>query len=67
MSMINCLMHGVNYNSIKGYENITISIKLDKINPVNYSIDINKKKKMFNAGFNSTMKYINKCGINDKY
>lgn len=60
MSMINCLMQGVNYNSTKGYEKYTISITLDKVNPINYKITINEKKKMFNVGFNETLKYINK-------
>lgn len=60
MSMINCLMQGVNYNSTKGYEQYTISITLDKVNPINYEITINEKKKMFNVGFNETLKYINK-------
>lgn len=55
---INCLMHGANYNSIKGYEKYTIQINIPPINMMNYNISDNDKKQIFNAGFNQTIEFL---------
>lgn len=56
--IINCLMKGADYNSIKGYEEYTIRIDLEDYGFVNYGIGIEEKKKMFSTGFNSTVTFL---------
>ena len=60
MSIINCLMEGVNYNSVKGYEKSTIKINVSAINITKYGLSYVEKKQMFNAGFNQTIDYLKK-------
>lgn len=58
MSIVNCLMEGVNYNSIKGYEKSTIKINVNAINIAKYGLSYDEKKQMFNAGFNQTIDFL---------
>lgn len=62
LNMINCLMKGVTYNCIAGYEHKTIELNLDDIgmNMVKFGISIDIKQKMFNIGFNQAMEYLKK-------
>ena len=60
MSIINCLMEGVNYNSVKGYEDFTIKINVNAVNITKYGLTYDEKKKMFNAGFNQTIDFLKK-------
>ena len=62
LNMINCLMKGVTYNCISGYEKRTIELNLNDIgiNMVKFGISIETKQKMFNTGFSQTMEYLKK-------
>jgi len=55
MRIIQCFMDGVNINSKKGYEQYTINIQFEYINIVDYEIDVNKKKEIYQKGYDTIM------------
>jgi len=58
---IKCFMEGYNMQTFKGYENNTVLVYLDNINMINYNINSEHKKYMFNKGFYETIKFISNC------
>lgn len=58
-NVIQCLMEGVTFNSVKGYEKYTISVKLDQVNIANFKIDIDKKIMTYKAGYDAVINYLN--------
>jgi NTE family protein len=58
ISIISCLMKGVNYQSIKGYEENTIQIDVKAVNIIKYGLSLKEKKTMFNIGFNKTLSFL---------
>ena len=57
-NVIQCLMEGVTFNSTKGYEKYTISVKLDQVNLANFKIDLDKKITTYKAGYDSVINYL---------
>lgn len=55
---IECLFEGVACNSIKGYEKYTIKIKIEKTNMIDFNIDDNKKRQLFNIGFKTVEDFL---------
>ena len=58
--VMQCLMEGVTYNAINGYEKYTIQVNLKPIIALNYNVTNDKKKEMYECGYQSTIKYLNK-------
>jgi len=60
LATIDCLMAGINYNSIKGYEKYTIMLFLSNVssNITDYKVSLETKKYMYESGFNSTIDFL---------
>jgi NTE family protein len=55
--MFECFRRGININCIKGFEKYTIKINVESINVIDYNIDNEKKKELFNFGYMAVQKY----------
>lgn len=60
LRVLMCIMDGISYSSIKGYENNTVEINMESINIVNYEIDNNKKDELFLKGYAAVYQNIDK-------
>jgi len=57
--VMQCLTEGVTYNATKGYEKYTIRVNMDPIISFNFNIANDKKKKMFDRGYQSVIDFFN--------
>lgn len=55
--LFECFRYGININCIKGFEKYTIKINLESINIIDYNIDNDKKKVLFEKGYMSIKDY----------
>lgn len=53
INIIDCLFEGVTYNSLKGYEEYSIKIRLNKTSVVDFHINKEMRQKMFQDGYNT--------------
>jgi NTE family protein len=58
--IIECLMSGVNFNSRKGYEKYTITVKLESINIIDFELDIKRKITIYESGIEALNSYYQK-------
>lgn len=58
-SIIDCLMKGVDCNSIKGYEKYTIILNTNNISVLDYNLSNYQKKNLLNIGYENTLNFIN--------
>jgi len=55
---IDCLLEGVNYNCVKGYEKQTVYIKVKTNGLINYKLNKEDKLNMFFSGFSKTIQFL---------
>ena len=55
LHLIQCLFEGVTCNSLKGYEKYSIKISLKKISVVDFNLDRETKRKLFDAGYEAVV------------
>lgn len=55
--LVDCFRYGINLNCLKGFEKYTIKINLESINIIDYNIDNNKKKILFDKGYAAVTTY----------
>lgn len=53
--LIECFRNGINLNCLKGFDKYTIKINLTLFNIIDYNIDNNKKKELYDIGYNSVI------------
>lgn len=53
MLVFETLMNGIDLNSVRGYEDNTINVYIDGVNSLDFGIDINGKKGLYNKGYNA--------------
>ena len=54
------MAEGVSRNSIKGYEKYSIKISLSHFNLMDFNLTKEKKKELYNTGYDSVMDNIDK-------
>lgn len=57
INLINCLFEGVTHNNFKGFEHVTIIIKMPGINMLNLDLSENKKNEIYSYGYNAVKQY----------
>ena len=58
LNVVQCLLIGVNFNSIKGYESYTIEINTDCVNFIDFDLNINKKQQLYDLGWKAIMDFV---------
>ena len=49
--VIHCLLHGISYNSFKGYEDYTIKLNIDNVSVIDFNISNTVKDDLFLVGY----------------
>lgn len=57
INLVQCLFEGVTCNSVKGYEKVTISVKVPNISAIELDLTDLKKNEIYSHGYNSVTKW----------
>jgi NTE family protein len=57
INLVQCLFEGVTCNSVKGFEKITVAIKIPNINALDLDLTDLKKSEIYSHGYNAVIKW----------